>query len=139
MAVNMAQAGENGPAKVTLLHVVPLGARNGDLVRARQVINYTLEGLNYDNLEPRITEGANVVETVLRESEGYDLIVLGATSEPLFRNLLVGNVAEQVAKRADVTVVVVKRRSSQLHSFLRQTVLEPTTSQSTAAPVGEQG
>ena len=57
----------------------------------------------------------------------YDLIVIGATNEPLFRNLMVGNLVRKVAEEAEVTVVVVKRRSSPLHSFLRQTVLEPST------------
>jgi CIC family chloride channel protein len=132
MATVMAAAGENGPARVTLLHVVPAGARNGDMVRAQQVIDYTLEGISYQAIQPSIVEGAGVVETVLRESEGYDLIVLGATEEPLFRNLLVGNLATQIAKRAKVTVVVVKRRSSRLHSFLRQTVLEPSTGRNVA-------
>ncbi len=132
MATIMAMAGEDGPARVTLLHIVPIGARNGTLVRAQQVIDYSLEGINYEHIEPRIVEGTNVVDTVLRESVGYDLIVLGATNEPLFENLLLGNIAEQIAKRADITVIMVKRRSTQLHSFLRQTVLEPTTGQKVA-------
>jgi amino acid transporter/nucleotide-binding universal stress UspA family protein len=132
MATFMAMAGEGGPARVTLLHIVPIGARNGAVVRAQQVIDYTLEGIDYAHIEPRIVEGTNVVETVLRESDGYDLIVLGATNEPLFENLLLGNIAEQIAKRADITVIMVKRRSTQLHSFLRQTVLEPTTGQKVA-------
>ncbi|HSO28013.1 MAG TPA: universal stress protein [Anaerolineales bacterium] len=55
------------------------------------------------------------------------MIVIGATNEPLFRNLLIGNVSERVAKEAEVTVIVVKRRSTPLHSLLRQTVLEPST------------
>jgi hypothetical protein len=40
---------------------------------------------------------------------------------------MVGNLVRKVAEDAEVTVVVVKRRSSPLHSFLRQTVLEPST------------
>lgn len=128
MAIDMARAGEDGPVRVTLLHVVPMAAHNADLVRAQQVIDYSLKGLHYENLERRIVEGPGVVETVLAQAAGYDLIVLGASEEPLFRNLLVGNSASQIAKRAAVTVIVVKRRSSPLHSFLRQTVLEPTTS-----------
>jgi APA family basic amino acid/polyamine antiporter len=128
MALHMAQAAEDGPARVTLLHVVPLAAQNADLVRAEKAFDYSLNGLYYENLERRIVKGNGVVETVLTQAAGYDLIILGATEEPLFRNLLVGNSANQIAKRAAVTVIVVKRRSSPLHSFLRQTVLEPTTS-----------
>jgi amino acid transporter/nucleotide-binding universal stress UspA family protein len=127
LAVSMAQAGEHGPARVTLLHVIPIGAANGSLVRAQQALRNSREGIEYDLLSESIVEGANVVETVLEQAEGYDLIVIGATNEPLFRNLLVGNVPEQIAQQAAVTVVMVKQRSSPFHSFLRQTVLEPTT------------
>ena len=127
LAVGMAQAGEHGPARVTLLHVIPVGAGNGDLVRAQQALRNSREGIQYDLLAESIVEGANVVETVLEQAKGYDLIVIGATNEPLFKNLLVGNIPEQVAQQAAVTVVMVKQRSSPFHSFLRQTVLEPTT------------
>jgi len=127
MATVMAAAGQDSPAKVTLLHVVPVSAGNRAFVGAQQVIDYVLGGIEYEHIEPRIVEGSNVVDTVLQEAEGHDLIVLGATEEPLFQNLLMGNIAEQVAKQSKVTVITVKRRSSPLHSFLRQTVLEPTT------------
>jgi nucleotide-binding universal stress UspA family protein len=127
MAVSMARPGENGPVKVTLLHVVPLGARNADLVRAEQVFKYVLESVDYQPVETRAVEGGDVVDTVLAQAEGYDLIVVGATEEPLFKNLLMGNISGQIVRKAQVTVVVVKRRSSSLHSFLRQTVLEPST------------
>jgi len=51
---------------------------------------------------------------------------MGASEEPIFRNILIGPMTEQIAKAADVTVIVVKRRSSPLHSFVRQTMLPPT-------------
>jgi hypothetical protein len=35
-------------------------------------------------------------------------------------------VANEIARRAKVTVMVIKRRSGPIHSFLRQTVLEPS-------------
>jgi amino acid transporter/nucleotide-binding universal stress UspA family protein len=127
MAINMARLGENGPAKVTLLHVVPVGARTAALVRAEQVFKYTLNGSNYESVKRQVVEGTSVVETVLAQAKGYDLIVIGATEEPLFKNLLMGNIADQVAQRSKVTVIIVKRRSGPLHSFLRQTMLEPST------------
>jgi nucleotide-binding universal stress UspA family protein len=135
LAVGMAQAGEHGPARVTLLHVVPVGAANGSLVRAQQALRNSREGIEYDLLTESIVEGVNVVETVLEQAEGYDLIVIGATNEPLFKNLLMGNLPEQVAQQAAVTVVMVKQRSSPLHSFLRQTVLEPTTREDQEMPL----
>jgi len=129
MAVSMARASQNGPVKVTLLHVLPVGARSAAIVRAEQCLDYVLEGIEDTFVEKRLVEGTDVVDSVINEAQAgsHDLIVVGATEEPLFRNLLMGSVSGQIAGRAPVTVVMVKRRSSPLHSFLRQTVLEPTT------------
>jgi chloride channel protein, CIC family len=130
MAVNMARGEAEGLVQVTLLNVLPPGARPADQVRAEQTLDYVQEGLGYEGLDRRMVEGTEVVGTILEAAQGYDLIVIGATQEPLFRNLLVGNISHEVARRAEVTVVVVKRRSSALHSILRQTVLEPTRPES---------
>ena len=127
LAVNMAGSGENGPAHVRLLHVMPVNSRNGDLVRAQAAIEGMLEGVDYENLESALVEGQDPVEIILEYSEGYDLIVVAASDEPLFKNLLVGTLSERIARRAKVTVMMVKRRSSPLHSFVRQAILEPTT------------
>lgn len=141
LAVDMALSGEDGLALVTLLNIVPIGAHNGDMVRAEQAFQTSLIGLSYERIEKRIVQGSNIVNTILQEADGirevegqesreeYDLIVIGATLEPLFKRLRFGSIPEQVAGRANVTVVMVKRRSSPLHSFLRQTVLEPTSNQ----------
>jgi len=127
MAVGMAESCTERPVEVVLLHVVPVGARAAARVRAEQVIRDALDGSNYEHIERRIVEGTNVADTVLAQAEGCDLVVVGSTEEPLFRNLLVGPIPTQIAEKASVTVIMVKRRSSPLHSFLRQTVLEPTT------------
>ncbi len=90
-------------------------------------------GSDYEPIERRVIESVDVSETILEYAKSgdadmcCDLIVIGATNEPLFRNLMVGNLVRKVAEDAEVTVLVVKRRSSPLHSFLRQTVLEPST------------
>jgi nucleotide-binding universal stress UspA family protein len=73
-----------------------------------------------------MVEGSDVVQTVLEEAVGLDAIVTGATQEGLFTNLLIGTTAEQIARRAKVTTIIVRRRSRLLHSLMRKTVLEPT-------------
>ncbi len=128
LAVSMAQAAEGETVRVVLLHVVPLSSGHREQVRAQQVIRHVVEGMAYPHLEEQIVEGGNLVETILQEAERHDLVVMGATEDPFFRSLLVGNISEQVARRSPVTVIVVKRRSGVLRSILRQTVLEPTTS-----------
>lgn len=123
MAVNMAGAEADGPATVTLLNVIPEGAGAAERVRAEQALGSSREGVDYARLQQRIVEGVDVVEAILAAAQDCDLIVLGATREPLFKNLLMGNIPEQVSRRARVTVIMVKRRSGRLHALLRQTVL----------------
>ena len=124
MAVSMAR-GEGVPVKVTLLHVMPPGTCGGELARAGKILDNVLNGITYEHIERRCVEGGDVVETVLAEAEGYDLLVVGASEEPLFRNWLMGNIPDQIAKRASVTVIIVKRRSGRIYSFLHQTILGP--------------
>lgn len=130
MAVTMARGGYNGPVKVIILHVLPVGASNATVIRARQCLDYVLEGVDYGYIEKRMVEGDDVVDTIVNHvvRDNNDLVIIGGTEEPLFKNLLLGSISGQIAKRSPVTVIMVKRRSSPLHSFLRQTVLEPTTS-----------
>jgi nucleotide-binding universal stress UspA family protein/L-asparagine transporter-like permease len=129
LAVSMASAAESEPVKVTLLHVIPPNAHSSYHVRAAQAFHESLEGVFYDNIETRIVEGNDVVETVLsvaaprEENPGCDLIVIGATREPLLKNLFMGSVPSQIAQQADVTVIMVKRRNHPVRSLLRQTII----------------
>jgi len=126
LAVNMAQAGEGGPAKVTILHILPVGATDGERIRGENAIKHSLEGIEYGEIETRLVEGADLVETIIEQSENCDLIIIGASEEPIFKNLLVGTMPERIARKAKVTVMMVKRRSGPLHSFVRRAILDPT-------------
>ena len=67
------------------------------------------------------------MNAILQEAAEYDLIVIGASNEPLFKNLLMGNVPEQIAQRSQVTTIIVKRRHGPIKALLRETVLPPST------------
>jgi nucleotide-binding universal stress UspA family protein len=112
---------------VVIAHVIPPNATESHRVSAQKIFSYMLEGLDYPHMETRFLVGERVAETIIEASAEYDLVVIGATEEPLFKNLLVGNVTEEVVNHVTATTIVVKRRSSRLHSVLRQTVLMPTT------------
>jgi len=133
LAISMARQCENGPARVTLLHINPPGAGARGQAQAEQVFRDILAGVDYEHIERLVVECDQTADCILANAAGADdrppadLIVIGATNEPLFRNLLVGNVVEKVTREARTSVIIVKRRSSPLHAFLRQTVLEPST------------
>ncbi len=132
MATTMASVAEEGPAIVTVLRVVRQGASESEVVRAHQDMAHSVEGIIYEfNL--KVVEGNDVVKAILDTAEGYDLIVIGASNEPLFKTLLVGNIPEQVALKAKVTTIMVKRRHGPVKSALRETVLQPASRERTDA------
>ncbi|MFQ5408070.1 MAG: amino acid permease [Anaerolineales bacterium] len=111
--------------KVVLLHVALPGV-DGQTTEAvaNSAFRRATEGVTFD-YEQRIVRAASPVEGILKASQECDLVMIGATKEPLFRNLLLGNVSQQVADGAHCPVIIVKRRSNVLASMLRETVLQP--------------
>ncbi|RME73287.1 MAG: universal stress protein, partial [Chloroflexi bacterium] len=138
VATRMAKLAEDGPAKVTLLRVVPQNAGKTAMIHAQKSIAHSIEGIPYE-YTIKIEEGDKVVDTILRVAEegDYDLIVIGASNEPLFKTLLVGSIPEQVAVRSKVTTMMVKRRSSTIKYILKETVLQPATAETAVVNNGE--
>lgn len=118
---------ESQPTKVVLYHVVPPGAPESERVRAEKSLDYARNGVNYPYVEESMVEAPNPFDALLKEAANHDMVVVGASEEPLFRNILFGNLPEQLAREAPVTVIVVKRHSGPIHRFLRQTVLQPSS------------
>ena len=115
----------NTPEETELIavHVVPAGADpTAAQAQANNAFRRATDGLEYP-VTTRVVAAESPVAGILQAAENCDLIVIGATSEPLFRNLLLGNVSERVADEAHCPVLLVKRRSSVLHSMLRETIL----------------
>lgn len=131
MAVAMATAmqSKEEPIKVTVLRVLRPGSSEADRVRAQQDLAHSVEGVLPYELNLKIVEGDDVVDTIVQTSADYDLIIIGATNEPTFKTLLIGNLPEQVALKAKVTTIMVKRRHGPIKSMLRETILQPPTSQ----------
>jgi CIC family chloride channel protein len=129
LAVNLALAlAQNTPepTKVVLLHVAtPEADFTESEARAQNAFRRSSEGLNYE-FERQIIQAKTPVEGILEASEGCDMVIIGATNkERFYRNLLAGNVSQQVAESAGCPVMIVKRRSTMLASVLRETVLKP--------------
>ena len=126
LAVSMANAESQEDVSLTILHVLPLGTNHRAEVVGQRALEASQEGVEYDHIGTIMVQSDDRAAAILDVAEGYDLIVIGASEEPIFRNFMVGTLAERVARDAKVTVMMVKRRSSPLHSFVRQTILEPT-------------
>ena len=114
------------PAQVVMVHVAVNGLSEMDVAaRANNTFRRASSSVVYDQLTQEIVKAESPVAGILEAGKSADMIVIGATRETLFRNLLLGNVSQQVAEQASCPVILVKRRSTILESVLRETVLPP--------------
>lgn len=124
MAIALARNTEE-QTQVILLHVaLPNVSPRSAEAQAHSAFRRAAEGLSFD-FEQRIVQADSPTEGILKAAKDCDMVVIGATKEPLFRNLLLGNVSQRVADAAECSVIIVKRRSNVLASMLRETVLQP--------------
>jgi len=72
-----------------------------------------------DQVRAKVVAGRNVVGTILEEAQSYDLIVLGATREPLINQVTRGSIPEAVARACKKPLVMVKA-SSGVRSWVKR-------------------
>jgi amino acid transporter len=128
LAVDVAQALARNTPEQTRVLVIHIAVPTIDPVQAEARAHNAFRratGGRIDGFELRILPASTPVEGILMAAEDCDLVVIGATMEPMFRNLLMGNVSQRVAAGAHCPVIIVKRRSTVLASVLRETILPP--------------
>jgi len=140
LAVSVAIAlARNTPEQthVVLTHVTLPGVDATEAqARAQNAFRRATEGRRYELIERRVVTASSPVEGILQAAADCDMVVIGATKERLFRNILMGNVSEQVAARARCPVIMVKRRSTMFASMLRETIL-PAVQRMPEAPAAQ--
>jgi nucleotide-binding universal stress UspA family protein len=71
-------------------------------------------------LEIRVVPSDDIVDAIVSESAKHDLVVIGATAQRLFEQVLFGTIPERVAHRAPVTVMMVKGYKGPVRSWIRR-------------------
>lgn len=123
LAAQLARAWDQ-PADLELLHVLAPGADDAARVRAGQVFSYCTQGIGLSSVRTTIVESDAIGDAIVAKAIGHDLVVIGATDEPLFKNILVGALPAWVVRHSPVSVMMVKRRGGRLHSIVRRTFLK---------------
>jgi CIC family chloride channel protein len=107
---------------ITLLHVcVPAEARPEVRAKAFELLRNTAAGYDYP-LEVTVRPADNIAGGIIAESSGHDLVVLGATAERLFDQVVFGTVPERVMLGASVTVMMVKRYRGPVRTWIRRSL-----------------
>jgi nucleotide-binding universal stress UspA family protein len=74
-----------------------------------------------DRVRTKIVESRDVVDAILQQAEAHDLVVIGATREPILRHLTRRSVPETVAMECPKPLVMV-RASGGIRSWIKRWV-----------------
>jgi uncharacterized hydrophobic protein (TIGR00271 family) len=97
-------------SEVTAVYVQLGRATPQQMEGNRRRIERTLNGLAFERQpEQKVIVAESVVEGIVREAEGYDLVLLGASEEGLFDQFVFGSIPQQIAARVPKTAVIVRR------------------------------
>lgn len=96
-------------SQVTALYVQLGRATPQQMAQNRQRIAKTLNGLSFSSPpEQKVIIAESVVEGIVREAKGYDLVLLGASEQGLFDQFVFGSIPQQIAARVPKTAVIVR-------------------------------
>jgi nucleotide-binding universal stress UspA family protein len=105
---------------ITLLYVCTPAAACPE-VQARGFELLRNLGSAYDYpMEVVVRPDDDIGDGIVRESAKHDLVVIGATADRLFEQVLFGTIPERVALRAPVTVMMVKGYKGPVRSWIRR-------------------
>jgi len=70
---------------------------------------YSNQGqVSFDRIRFKVTQSQDIVNTILKESEEYDLVILGSTRDPIIRQIARDSVTNAVARRCQKPMIIVK-------------------------------
>lgn len=108
-------------ACLTALHVVPSGASEkeyGDASERAALLLEPLETVCATDL--KVIRSDDVVDAIVQEAEGADLIVMGTAKESWLDRILFGRVPEQVASRTEIPLILAKARTGLARQWLQR-------------------
>jgi len=107
--------------EVTAGYVVPPDATGEQRRIARTWIDKTLAHMNVDvPVEKQLIESTSVAGGLAKASRNFDLVVIGAAKEPVFRKMLIGEIPQKVARYSPASVLVVKRYEGPFKTLIKR-------------------
>ncbi len=104
--------------RVIVFHVAPPGKPTQDI---DAFLDETVPRLNVPRslFEPKYAISRDLLKTLLEETQHHDLVVIGATEDPLFRQRVIGSLPEDLARRCRNPLIMVKAKHP-LKSFIKR-------------------
>jgi nucleotide-binding universal stress UspA family protein len=114
-------------AELHLLYVAPPNVANAE-AKGQAHITKTLHDLDHGPhqsdgeviIERRVVTSGNVVRTIVDESSGYDLLILGASHRNWRGKFGHDSIAAKIVRNSNPTAIVVSARHSRIGSWLNR-------------------
>ena len=104
--------------RVVVLHVAPPGKPTQDI---DAFLDETVPQLNASRslFEPKYVIARDRFKILLEEAEQHDLVVIGATRDPVFRQRVMGSLPEKIARHCKKPLIMVKAKHP-IKSFIKR-------------------
>lgn len=107
--------------KVTAGYILEDAAPREHIEIGHQKMDLTLSNLDSEiETDKKIIESKSIAGGIAKASRDYDLVVIGAAKEPLFKKMLFGEIPEKVARYSPNSVLVVKKYEGVLKSIVKR-------------------
>jgi len=104
-------------AEITAVHVL---SKNVTEQQAKKLIEPICDSLKVrSRCSVKYIGPGNVPELIIEESRDYDMIIIGAAGEGLFRQAVFGSIPERIGKESDKTIMMVKTNLG-MRSWIRK-------------------
>ena len=114
---------ESYGSQVTALYVQLGQATPEQMDENRRRIAQTLAGLEFSRPpEQKVIIADSVIEGIVEEAAGYDLVLLGASEETLFDRFVSGSIPQQIAARVPKTVIMVREYGGLTELWIRKLI-----------------
>ncbi len=116
LALCTAEQGE-----VTALHVTGLAEDEaGMMEREHWLHEFIQPWADYPNLKTKVIRSDNVLQAILSEAKAYDSLMIGASNESIFSQLIFGTFPQKLAAQNEGTTIIVKQFDGGFSSLVRQ-------------------
>ena len=104
--------------EIVPLNIAPPGKPTQDI---EAFLNETpaLKGYDKSLFKPKYIVSRQILQTILDESEDFDLVVIGSSRERALQQIVMGSIPEELARRCEKPLVMVKSTEG-LKSFIKR-------------------
>ncbi|MFB6254930.1 MAG: universal stress protein [Halobacteriaceae archaeon] len=96
-------------AESTLVSVVGPATPQSDVDSRKSVLDDTAATINDIQIETRMLRGENIAETIIAETNNYDLTIIGASGKGRLEEFVFDSITAKIARKGDGSIIITRR------------------------------